>query len=306
MMIRMLFALMGVLLTPMASPRDVQLPTQEPQATIKTKVELVNVIFTATDRNGKTVSGMKAEDFQIFEDRKPQTIDYFNDWTKGSEIPLTIALLIDTSRSVKAKLDYEKQAAAEFFRNVLRKDRDLALIIQFDADVNLVQDFTQDPDRLTSALGKLEAGTSTALYDAVYLAVNEKLKDEPGRKVILIITDGSDTSSKIREKEAIEVAQRNDVLIYGIGVRDEFGESFGTLRKFADETGGGFFSPAAKLAELRDSFRAIGEDLQGQYSLAYRSTNEKRDGSFRSIDLRCKVPGVRIRARKGYYAPKAN
>jgi VWFA-related protein len=306
MMIRSLLVLTGVWLTLAASPRDLQQPTQMPRATIKTNVELVNVIFTATDRNGKTISGLKAEDFQVFEDKKPQTIDYFNDWTKGSEIPLTIALLIDTSRSVKSKLDYEKQAAAEFFRNVLRKDRDLALIIQFDADVNLVQDFTQDPDRLTSALGKLEAGTSTALYDAVYLAVNEKLKDETGRKVILIITDGSDTSSKIKEKEAIEVSQRNDVLIYGIGVRDEFGESFGVLRKFADETGGGFFSPAARLSELRDSFRAIGEDLQGQYSLAYRSTNEKRDGSFRGIDLRCKVPGMRIRARKGYYAPKAN
>jgi VWFA-related protein len=306
MMIRSLLVLTGVWLTLVVSPWDLQQPTQVPQATIKTKVELVNVIFTATDRNGKTISGLKAEDFQVFEDKKPQTIDYFNDWTKGSEIPLTIALLIDTSRSVKSKLDYEKQAAAEFFRNVLRKDRDLALIIQFDADVNLVQDFTQDPDRLTSALGKLEAGTSTALYDAIYLAVNEKLKDETGRKVILIITDGSDTSSKIREKEAVEVSQRNDVLIYGIGVRDEFGESFGVLRKFADETGGGFFSPTARLSELRDSFRAIGEDLQGQYSLAYRSTNEKRDGSFRSIDLRCKVPGLRIRARKGYYAPKAN
>jgi Ca-activated chloride channel homolog len=306
MVIRSLLALLGVSFTLGTSSWFFQQPTQIPQATIKASVELVNVIFAATDRNGKTISGLKAEDFQVFEDKKPQTIDYFNDWTKGSEIPLTIALLIDTSRSVKSKLDYEKQAAAEFFRNVLRRDKDLALIIQFDADVNLVQDFTQDPNRLTSALSKLEAGTSTALYDAVYLAVNEKLKVETGRKVILIITDGSDTSSKIREKEAIEVSQRNDVLIYGIGVRDEFGESFGVLRKFADQTGGGFFSPAARLSELRDSFRAIGEDLQGQYSLAYRSTNEKRDGGFRGIELRCKVPGVSIRARKGYYAPKAN
>jgi VWFA-related protein len=148
-------------------------------------------------------------------------------------------------------------------------------------------------------------GEGTSLYDAVYLAVNEKLKEETGRRVIVVITDGTDTTSKIKEIEAIEVAQRSDVLIYGIGVRDaEFGESFGVLRRFADETGGSFFSPNARLSELREAFRAIGEDLQGQYSLAYKSTNEKKDGTYRNIDLRCKVPGVRVRARKGYYAPQ--
>ena len=133
-----------------------------------------------------------------------------------------------------------------------------------------------------------------------------KLKQETGRKVIVVITDGTDTSSKIKEKEAIEVAQRNDVLIYGIGVRDEYGVSFGVLKKFAEDTGGSFFSPNTRLAEIRAAFLSIGEDLKGQYSLAYRSTNPKRDGAFRTIELRCKVPGVRIRARKGYYAAKAN
>jgi VWFA-related protein len=282
-----------------------QQQVQVPRTTIRSQVELVNGVFTATDRNGKMVSGLKTEDFQVFEDKKPQPIDYFNDWTQGTDVPLTIALLIDTSASVKSKLDYEKQTASEFFRNVLRKDRDIALIIQFDSDVNLVQDFTQDPERLEAALDMLRAGNSTALYDAIYLAVNEKLKDETGRKVIVVITDGTDTSSKIKEKEAIEVAQRGDVLIYGIGVRDEYGESFGVLRRFAEDTGGSFFSPSARLTELRDAFRAIGADLQGQYSLAYRSTNEKKDGTFRIIDLRCKAPGIRIHARRGYYAPKA-
>jgi VWFA-related protein len=305
MVIRSVLALTMVSLTLAVAAPTPQQQVQVPQTTIRSQVELVNVIFTATDRNGKMVSGLKAGDFQVFEDKKPQTIDYFNDWTQGTDVPLTIALLIDTSASVKSKLDYEKQTASEFFRNVLRKDRDIALIIQFDSDVNLVQDFTQDPERLDAALDTLRAGNSTALYDAIYLAVNEKLKDETGRKVIVVITDGTDTSSKIKEKEAIEVAQRSDVLIYGIGVRDEYGESFGVLRRFAEDTGGDFFSPSARLSELRDAFRAIGADLQGQYSLAYRSTNEKRDGSFRSIDLRCKVPGVRIHARRGYYAPKA-
>ncbi|MBZ5497613.1 MAG: VWA domain-containing protein [Acidobacteriia bacterium] len=278
---------------------------QVPQTTIRTEVALVNVVFSATGRDGKVVSGLKADDFLVFEDKKPQTIDYFNDWTKGSDIPLTIALLIDTSGSVKTKLDFEKETAAEFFRHVLRRNKDLALIIQFDSDVNLVQDFTEDPDRLTAALDTLRAGNSTALYDAVFLAVDEKLKQETGRRVIVVITDGTDTSSKVKEKEAIEVAQRSDVLIYGIGVRGDDLVSFDVLRKFAEDTGGRFFSPGYRLAEIRAAFQAIGEDLQGQYSLAYRSTNTVRDGAFRRIDLRCKVPGVSIRARKGYYAPKA-
>jgi Ca-activated chloride channel homolog len=301
-------AWLAILIVPVTLSVFASIPRQTaqvPQATIRTRVELVNVVFSATDRNGKVVSGLKAGDFQVLEDRKPQAIDYFSDWTQGTEVPLTIALLVDTSASVKSKLEYEKQTASEFFSHVLRRDRDIALIIQFDSDVNLVQDFTQDPERLNAALSTLRAGNSTALYDAIYLAVNEKLKDETGRKVIVVITDGTDTSSRIREKEAIEVAQRNDVIIYGIGVRDEYGESFGVLKRFAEETGGNFFSPSARLEELRKAFKAIGGDLQGQYSLAYRSTNEKNDGAFRSIELRCKVPGVRLRARKGYYAPKA-
>ncbi len=274
------------------------------QTTIRMEVALVNVIFTAGDRNGSSISGLKADDFLIFENGKPQKIEYFSDMTQGSDVPLTVALLIDTSASVRSKLDYEKVTAAEFFKSVLRKNKDLALIIQFDSDVNLVQDFTEDLDRLTSALDSLRAGNSTALYDAVFLSVDDKLKNETGRKVIVAITDGTDTSSRISEQEALEIAQRNDVLIYGIGVRGEALVSFGVLKKFAEDTGGRFFSPDARLEEIRTAFRAIGEDLKGQYSLAYRSTNEKRDGSFRKIELRCKVPGVRIRTRRGYYAPK--
>lgn len=265
----------------------------------------MNVIFTATDRKGKSLSGFKAEDFLVFEDRKPQKIEYFSDWTKASDIPLTVAFLIDTSGSVKTRLDYEKQTAAEFFKNALRRNKDMALIIQFDSEVNLVQDFTDDLNLLTAALNTLRAGNSTALYDAIFLAVEDKLKQETGRKVIVAITDGTDTSSKTSEDEAIEIAQRSDVLIYGIGVRGEAQVSFGVLKRFAEDTGGSFFSPNSNMEEIRAAFRAIGEDLRGQYSLAYRSTNEKRDGTFRSIELRCKAPGVRIGTRKGYYAPKA-
>jgi Ca-activated chloride channel family protein len=278
---------------------------QDPQATIRTEVALVNVVFTAVDRSNRFVPGLKAEDFQVFEDKKAQKVEYFSDFSKENDVPLTIALLIDTSGSVKNKLEYEKETAAEFFRKVLRKNKDLALIIQFDSDVNLVQDFTEDAERLIRALDALHAGNSTALYDAVYLAVDEKLKAETGRKVIVVITDGEDTSSRLRKEVAIEAAQRSDVLIYGIGVRGDYGTNFGVLKRFAEDTGGMFFSPRARLDEVQSAFRAIGEDLQGQYSLAYISTNTNRDGLFRTIEIRSKINGIRVRSRKGYYAPKS-
>ena len=165
---------------------------------------------------------------------------------------MTIALLIDTSGSVKDKLDFEKATAAEFFKEILRPNKDLALIIQFDADVNLVQDFTQNQNDLLDALDSLKAGNSTALYDAVFLAAEEKLKKEVGRKVMVVITDGEDTSSRMRKEEAIQAAQRNDVLIYGIGVQgEEYGTNFGVLKKFAEETGGAFFFSPRKTC--RDS-----------------------------------------------------
>jgi VWFA-related protein len=278
---------------------------QNSQATIRAEVALVDVVLTSVDGSGRPVQGLKAEDFQIFEDKVPQKIEYFTSLGKASEVPLTIALLIDTSGSVKNELDYEKATAIEFLKEVLRPNKDLALIIQFDSDVNLVQDFTQRQEDLLKALESLKAGNSTALYDAVYLAAEEKLKGEVGRKVMVIITDGNDTSSKVKEKEAIETAQRNNAMIYGIGVQSERVD-FGVLKKFAGDTGGAFFSPRARFEEIQSAFRAIGEDILGQYSIAYSSTNRKKDGSFRSIDIRCKVSGVRIRARKGYYAPKSS
>lgn len=280
--------------------------TQEiPQPTIRAEVALVDVVVTAVDSKGKPMQGLKPEDFQVFEDKVPQNIQYFTTLGKSSQVPLTIALVIDTSGSVKNKLDYEKATAAEFFKEILRPNRDLALIIQFDSDVNLVQDFTQRQSDLLSALETLKAGNSTALYDAVYLAAEDKLKGEVGRKVMVVITDGSDNHSKVKKEEAIEAAQKSDAIIYGIAVLGEETD-FGILRQFANETGGAFFSPRAKFDEIQSAFRAIGEEIQGQYSLAYVSTNSKKDGSFRKLEVRCKVRGVKIRTRRGYYAPKSS
>lgn len=279
---------------------------QEAETTIRSEVALVNVFFTAKDKRGRPIRDLKVDDFQVSENRRPQQIEYFSELGEKSDVPLTIALLIDTSGSVKEKLEYEKTTAAEFFKEILRPNQDLALIIQFDSEVVLIQDFTQSQVTLINALDSLRAGNSTSLYDAVYLAAEEKLKHEIGRKIMVVITDGEDTVSKVSKEEAIEAAQRSDTLIYGIGVRNRgFRHNFGVLKKFAEETGGEFFSPRAELDEIREAFASIGEDIKGQYSLAYRSNDRRKDGKFRSIDIRCKVRGVRIRARRGYYAPKA-
>jgi VWFA-related protein len=278
---------------------------QESRPTIRAEVNLVDIIFTATDKKGQPVRGLKMDDFEIFENKQAQKIEYFSDLDKSSEVPLTIALLIDTSGSVKDKLDYEIATAVEFFKGILRPNKDLALIIQFDSEVILVQDFTQNQRDLLRALNSLKAGNNTALYDAIYLAADEKLKGEIGRKVIIVITDGADTASKVRKEEAIESAQKADALIYGIGVQTE-GTDFGVLKRFAEETGGIFFSPHVNFKEIQAAFQAIGKELQGQYSLAYFPSNKRKDGSFRAVEIRCKTSGVRIRARKGYYAANKN
>jgi len=278
---------------------------QVPQATIRSEVALVNLYVTVQDRNNRFVPNLTAADFQIFEDKVPQKIEYFSDLSQDTKIPRTIALLIDSSGSVKQMLPYEKATAAEFFRKVLRKGKDLALIIQFDSEVNLVHDFTDDVDVLIDSMDSIRAGNATALYDAVFLAVDEKLKQEVGRRIIVVITDGDDTISKVRKETAIELSQKHDVLIFGIGIRGNFGADFGVLKRFAQDTGGSFFSPRARMDEIESAFRAINDELQGQYSIAYTSTNTRKDGGFRQVDIRCKQSGVRIKTRKGYYAPKS-
>lgn len=274
------------------------------QKTIRSEVSIVNIVFSALDKDGVPVTGLKAEDFSIVENGEPQEIEFFSETAKSEEVILTIALIIDVSGSVKDKLQYEIDAAAEFFREILRPGKDLALIMEFYSEVNLVQDFTQNQDTLVDALNTLKAGGGTSLYDAVYLAADEKLRFETGRKVMVVISDGEDTSSIVSSDEAIEAAQKSDALIYGIGVRGSRSRGgFGDLKNFSEQTGGAFFSPRAEFKEIKETFRKIGRDIRGQYSLAYAPTDKRKDGTFRRIEIRCNKRDVRIRSRRGYYAP---
>ncbi|MDA2934753.1 VWA domain-containing protein [Acidobacteria bacterium AH-259-D05] len=274
---------------------------------IRTTVDVVNVFCTVRDRRGNYIMDLKREDFEILEDGVRQTIDFFHNETGENAQPLTVVLLIDTSGSVKDKLRFEQMAAAEFLSQTLRKNKDMAAVVQFDSDLALVQDFTYDYSVLENAINSIRAGGATKLYDAIWVSVDELLRHEVGRKVMIILSDGADTQSTVRDEEAIRIAQEEDVVIYGIGVRSRrFDSDFGKLEKFAKSTGGLFFNSKADLERLREAFTKINQGIKNQYNLGYVSTNRKQNGSFRGIELKVKRPRLKVTHRKGYYAPKGD
>jgi Ca-activated chloride channel family protein len=277
--------------------------------TLSVNVDLVNILFTVADRKGKFVTNLKKDDFRVFEDEKPQNITNFSSET---DLPLTIALLVDTSGSIRDKLQFEQRAATEFFYSTLQRGKDKAMIISFDSGVDLIQDFTDDPAKLAGAVQKIRAGGGTSLYDAIYLAVTQKLSGQQGRRIVILITDGDDNSSRISLTETLEAAQKNDVTIYAISTNSQtfFGSKEQergdkTLKKFATETGGKPFFPL-KIQDLATNFVDIREELRAQYQIGYRPSNSRLDGTFRKIRVDIADKRYKIRARSGYYMPKGS
>jgi len=283
------------------------------QDTLKVSVDLVNVPFTVTDRHGRFVSGLTAKDFAVEEDGRRQEIRNFS---RENELPLTLAMLIDTSPSVRPVFDEEKATANAFLESILRS-KDLALVIGFDRSVTLVQDYTENIRLLRKAIDELETGGGTSVYDAVYLACKDKLSTEAGRKAIILISDGEDTTSKVKFNEALISAHQSDTVIYAISNsirgglfpygrrgRGGFGGGdIGTLRKFSTETGGATFV-VNNQNTFSKIFDQIAQELRSQYSLGYNSTNTARDGKFRQIRIIPRDSSYTVRARKGYYAAK--
>jgi len=258
------------------------------------------------DGKGEPAIGLQAADFQVREDGVAREVLKAGEATE----PLTIALLVDTSGSIRDKLKFEEDAAIEFFYSTLQKGKDKALLISFDSGVDLIQDFTDDPEKLANEIRKIRAGGGTSLYDAIYLAVNKKLAGQAGRRIVILITDGDDNSSRISLTEALEAAQKNDVTIYGISTNSsaffgskeqERGDK--TLKKFSEETGGKGFFPL-KMQDLATSFVNIHEELRSQYQIGYRPSNAKMDGTFRRIKVDVADRRYKARARSGYYMPK--
>ena len=296
---------------------------------IKVDVNLVNVLCSVRNKSGGLIGNLEKKDFTVFEDGKEQEIKYF---TRETDLPLTIGLLVDTSKSQERLIDIERRAAYQFFSKVLRQ-KDLAFLIQFGAEAELLQDSTSSPRllqeglnqlRLSVPVGGLHPGpvptqqhtAGTILFDAVYLAANEKLKGEVGRKTIVLITDGVDTGSRISKEKAIESAQKADTIIYSIDYEDPsaygYGGGFGRinigggggegdLRRMSSETGGHVYKVDRKNS-LDDIFRELQEEMRSQYSIGYAPANPKKDGSFRKLEIRTSNKDFKVQARKGYYA----
>jgi VWFA-related protein len=289
---------------------------------IKVNVNLVNVLCTVRNKANGLVGNLEQKDFTLAEDGKQQAIKYF---TRETDLPLTIGLLVDVSKSQERLIDIEKRAAFQFFSQVLRP-KDEAFLISFGAEAELLQDATNSPRLLQKGLDGLQLSVpvggvhpgpvptmqnqaGTILYDAVYLAANEKLKGEVGRKALILITDGVDTGSKITRDKAIEAAQKADAIIYSIDYQDAFaygpfgggGGGEGELKRMSNDTGGQVFKVDRKNS-LEDIFKEIQADMRSQYSIGYTSTNPKKDGTFRKLDIRVSNKDYKVQARKGYYA----
>ncbi len=278
------------------------------QDTLKVSVDLVNVQFSVTDRRGRFIPGLGMKDFTVEEDGKRQEIQHF---ARENVLPLTMAMLIDTSPSVRPVFDEEKMTATSFLESILRPN-DLALVMGFDRSVTLVQDYTESTRRLKAAINELEIGGGTSLYDAVWLACREKLGGEAGRKAIILISDGEDTTSKTKFFEALVAAHQSDAVIYSIsnssggfffGRGRARGGDPGTLRKLSDETGGSMFM-LTNQNSFKRIFEQIAQELRSQYSLGYVSTNTAKDGKFREIRIIPRDSSYTVKARKGYYAAK--
>jgi Ca-activated chloride channel homolog len=275
--------------------------------TIKKRVNEVNVLFIATDKHGKFVRNLNETDFAILDDHKPpQSIVNFRSET---DLPLELGLLIDTSGSVRTRFDFEQESAIGFLQQALRPHFDKAFVMGFNSRTTITQDFTDDNALLRVGVHRLQNGGGTALYDAIYRACRTKLmkeqEDRPARRAIIVVSDGEDNQSDVSEAQAIEIAQRAEVIIYAISTDDSGlilrGDT--VLQQLADATGGRAFFPF-KMKDIKSSFAAIEDELRSQYVISYHPADFEADGRYRPIEITAIKKDLQVRARKGYYAPK--
>ena len=298
-----------VLLLPLLLTTGLCSGQEKPSTTLKVDVNLVNVFVTVTDAHGAPVGSLKQEDFRLSEDGKPQKIAVFD---KQSSLPLSIVLAIDTSLSTRRDLPLELTSAKRFVHAILRPQDALALF-QFSEIVDQLLPFTPDLKTIDHAIQKIHLGSATALYDALYLG-SQVLERRQGRKVMVVITDGGDTASKVDYQDAVRSAQEAEAIVYSIIIvpveasagRDIGGEH--ALVQISEDTGGKYYY-ASSLPQLDDAFRQISDELRTQYLLAYYPSQRVSDSDFRRIEV--KVDGVpnadtyQVRHRTGYYTSKS-
>jgi VWFA-related protein len=303
---------------------------QEPVTTLRKDVNVVSIFFNVKDKHAAIIPDLTKPDFELYEDGKPQTIKYFS---KETDLPLTLGLMIDTSPSQMRVLPAEQEAGAEFLREVMRP-KDLAFLMSFDVEVDMLRDLTSNWKDIDKAMAKTRINSGgaspgsipgigqgpipslgnakgTLLFDAIYLASREVLSHEVGRKAMILLTDGQDQGSNTRLTEAIEIAQKADAIIYVILVADRgfygggyYGER--DMRKLTEETGGRVIDVGNHPEKLRDAFNQLSFELRNQYAIGYTPSNETKDGGFRKVEIRVpKAKDAKIQARKGYYAPRS-
>jgi VWFA-related protein len=270
-------------------------------------VTRVNLLFTVTDKKGRFVTDLTKDDFAIREGKRPQTILEF---VSESDLPLRLAILVDTSNSIRDRFKFIQEAAIEFINSVVRPNQDKAAMISFDTAAELQADLTGDLATLDKAIRELRPGGGTALYDAIYFACRDKLMmDQPRhkfRRAMVILSDGEDNQSRYSRDQALEMAQKADVVIYTISTNITRVETDGdkVLKYLSEETGGVTFFPF-KVEDLSQSFENIANELRHQYNLLYRPEPMKTDGTYQTVDVRVKErKGLIVRARKGYYSPR--
>ena len=285
-----------------------------PAGQIQVQVNLVNLFATVRDKHKAIVTALRQDDFHVYEDGQRQEISNFS---TDSNLPITLGLLIDTSVSETYMLSAEKDAASRFLSRVLR-DRDLAMVITFDVDVDLLADFTDDRSVLDRAISRAEIAPSggrlvaqgpfqiggnggTDFYDAIYLAAHDKLSSEAGRKAIVVLTDAEDTGSKLKLQDAIEAAQRSDTVVHVLLISADGGDEH-VAKKLTEETGGRMIVVRSE-RNLEEAFDQLSEELRYQYSLGYAPSNKARNGSYRKIRVETVNRGYSVLTRRGYYGP---
>jgi len=303
-------------------------PEDESITTLKVNVNLVDVFFTVKDKAGNLVPHLTREDCTVSEDKEAQKLKSF---VAESNLPLTLGILLDTSGSQIRVLPLEQDAGSQFLQRVLRQ-KDEAFLLSFDVNVDLLQDYTSSARLLSRAMSRAEINTAggngaggipgagggtiptigapkgTVLYDAVYLAANEKLNQETGRKAMILLTDGEDEGSRTKISEAIAAAQKSNVIVYVILIADRgfyggFGYSgYSAMKKMTEETGGRLIDVGNNGKKLEAAFQQIEDELRTQYVATYTPSNTKLDGGFRRLGVECRGDGMKVQVRKGYYA----
>jgi Ca-activated chloride channel family protein len=293
----------GLLLAADAASALPQAPAPSgPPPTFQVESDVVSVTAVVYDKAGRFIRGLGKADVQVLEDGVPQEVSFFSE-VKGERIPLSVVLVLDGSGSMQKTMPFLREAATTFIHKL--EDADKALVVQFNQSVKGSVEFTSDIERLDDFVDAMEAWGGTSLYDAIQYSLN-RVKDQTGRKAVVVFTDGADTTSTTKEQEVIDYARSVEATVYCVGIRGESGlmarSPRGFLRRIASETGGAFFFPE-RIGELIKVFAGISDELHNHYALAY-IPKRPLDGSWRAIQVRVNRADAEVRVRKGYFAFK--